>query len=336
MLCRRTTGLYHIEKIYFASAYYVWRTPGPGAAKTRAFPPGFQMIARQGSPKARVLFDCSGESPCERDGEDCKPIHTCEDKKQCFPTNRCSELEIRIVFPACWDGESLTSTNFMDHVAYGKGEWDTDQGDAYASECPDTHPVRIPEVHFYFRILDYEVSTSLCGRCSGHIWFSWFSPILSLTYFSAADTASLQFTLFPSINRHIFLLWTLLLDTLVCRAVRTRSPTERVQYTRIIFPVGTNRNCKRCWTSAKTMARPLCLICGVKTTCLSGTCPKSSPRTWRIQMAVIAVSWKCSKKYSPVLLSTHARLSLLRWSNLNWQVSLIYRVWELTYPHMQS
>ena len=38
-----------------------------------------------------------------------------------------------------------------------KGDWDTDQGDAYASECPATHPVRIPEVHFYFRILDYEV-----------------------------------------------------------------------------------------------------------------------------------------------------------------------------------
>ena len=160
LLFYRNTGLYHIEKIYFASAYYVWRTPGPGAAKTRAFPPGFQMIARQGNPKARVLFDCNGESACERDGENCKPIHTCKDKKQCFPTNRCSELEIRISFPACWDGKSLTSSNFMDHVAYGKGDWSTDQGDAYASECPDTHPVRIPEVHFYFRILDYEVNSS--------------------------------------------------------------------------------------------------------------------------------------------------------------------------------
>ena len=142
-----------------------------------AFPPGFQMIARQGNPKTRVLFDCSGESECERDGDNCKPIHTCKDKTQCFPTNRCSELEIRIVFPACWDGKSLTSKTFMDHVAYGKGDWDTDQGDAYASECPDTHPVRIPEVHFYFRILDYEVRNAfdliiLNSACYKHMLFS--------------------------------------------------------------------------------------------------------------------------------------------------------------------
>ena len=119
------------------------------------------MIARQTSgPKARVLFDCNGESACEREKENCKPLHTCADKKSCFPTNRCSELEIKIVFPACWDGKSLTSANFMDHVAYGEGVW-SDQGDAYESKCPDKHPVRIPEVHFYFRILDYEVNTCL-------------------------------------------------------------------------------------------------------------------------------------------------------------------------------
>ena len=53
--------------------------------------------------------------------------------------------------------ESLTSDNFMDHVAYGEGDWSS-QEDAYAADCPATHPKRIPEVQFYFRILDYLVS----------------------------------------------------------------------------------------------------------------------------------------------------------------------------------
>lgn len=55
----RSTGQYHIEEISFASAYYIWRTPEPNEPRTFAFPPGFQMIARQSSgAKARVVFDC--------------------------------------------------------------------------------------------------------------------------------------------------------------------------------------------------------------------------------------------------------------------------------------
>lgn len=105
------------------------------------------------------ILSCSGPSECERGEEDCKPIHTCPDVelKSCFPSRQCSELEIKIVFPACWDGKRLTSDNFMDHVAYGEGDWNS-QEDAYAADCPATHPKRIPEVQFYFRILDYLVS----------------------------------------------------------------------------------------------------------------------------------------------------------------------------------
>ena len=43
----------------------------------------------------------------------------------------------------------------MSHVAYGAGEWSS-QEDAYEAECPTTHPIRIPEVQFYFRILEYQ------------------------------------------------------------------------------------------------------------------------------------------------------------------------------------
>ena len=179
---RKENGLYYIQDIYFASAYYVWPSPSTGI-KTYAFPNGFQMIARQSSgPKARVKFDCNGPSDCERENpEDCTPIHTCEDNTTCFPPVACSELEIKIVFPACSNGEK-TSSDFMSHVAYGEGDWTSQEG-AYAAECPTSHPKRIPEIQFYFRILNYP---------GGAFTFSDMTSSVHSDYFSAWDEDELQ------------------------------------------------------------------------------------------------------------------------------------------------
>ena len=61
------------------------------------------------------------------------------------------------MFPSCWGGTSLTSDIFMSHVSYTEGGWgkyemSDRQWRAYAAECPASHPVRIPEVQFYFRV----------------------------------------------------------------------------------------------------------------------------------------------------------------------------------------
>lgn len=162
-----------------------------------AFPPGFEMIVRQSyGPKTRVSFECIGKSECKRGTENCKPIHTCDGYEgSCLPTSQCSDLKIKIVFPACWDGKRLTSASFMDHVAYGKGQWSV-QKDAYLSECPDTHKVRIPEIHFYFHIRDYKVNTCPHQK-PDHGMFSQFIVIDAF-------------------------------DKLVCRVVLTPFPTDRV------------------------------------------------------------------------------------------------------------
>lgn len=203
----KSTGLYHIEDIYFASAYYVWRTPGEdwGPDKdmqTKAFPDGFQMIAKQSSgPKARVKFDCNGPSMCEEEFRgvgNCEPIHTCADDsrdennlvKQCFPAEQCSELEIKIVFPACWDGVSLTSSDYMSHVAYGEGTWSSQEG-AFEAECPSSHPVRVPEIQMYFRIKDY---------AGGAYTFSDGTTAVHTDYFSGWDEAELQTALDSCVN----------------------------------------------------------------------------------------------------------------------------------------
>lgn len=176
-------GKYQAVPIYFASAYYVWRT-----GETTAFPDGFQMIARQSSGgKARVVFECDGESACERG--DCS-THASQDcaARECFPKTACYELEIKIVFPSCWDGESLTADDYMSHVAYTTGSWDSlpvddRQAEAYAGECPSTHPVRIPEIQFYFRIKEYE---------GGHHVFADGGSEVHADYFSGWAEAELQ------------------------------------------------------------------------------------------------------------------------------------------------
>ena len=157
------------------------------------------MIARQSSgPKARVNFDCNGGSTCERQDGGCTvpsssfcpqgAVDGDSTSYQCFPAKQCSELEIKIVFPSCWDGKSLTSDDFMSHVAYTEGDWGKyemggRQWRAYAAECPASHPVRIPEVQFYFRVNNYE---------GGQHFFSDGSAEAHADYFSGWEEAALQ------------------------------------------------------------------------------------------------------------------------------------------------
>ena len=149
------------------------------------------MIARQSSgPKARVKFDCNGPSECERTDGGCSvpASAACTDGKvdentvgyECFPSTHCAELEIKIVFPSCWDGESLTADDFMSHVAYAEGDWgkynvDDRQNYAYSAECPASHPVRIPEIQLYFRINNYEGGNHLFADGGFEVHADYFS-----------------------------------------------------------------------------------------------------------------------------------------------------------------
>ena len=190
----KSTGLYNIETPVFATAYYIWRDAGDGT--TKAFQDGFQMIARQGigGAKTRAEFNCAGnQDPCdpkEREGGDCTPLHTCEAPVQgdggsfaykCFPPVQCSELEIKIVFPACSNGKK-TSSDHMSHVAYAAGDWST-QEEGYAAECPSSHPIRIPEVQMYFRLYNYQ---------GGAYTFSDGTSTIHTDYFSGWEEDKLQ------------------------------------------------------------------------------------------------------------------------------------------------
>ena len=66
------------------------------------------------------------------------------------------ELEINIKFPTCWDGINLESVGGKKHVVYS-GECDGDlHNECFDFDCPASHPVKIPEIHLYIRVLEYK------------------------------------------------------------------------------------------------------------------------------------------------------------------------------------
>ena len=70
-------------------------------------------------------------------------------------TSHLPELEINIKFPTCWDGTNVESET-GDHVAYSE-ECDGDEhNECFDFSCPASHPVKMPEIHLYVRVLDYE------------------------------------------------------------------------------------------------------------------------------------------------------------------------------------
>lgn len=165
------TDTYTRQDIFYASAYYIWDQ----RQQVRAFPNGFRMIAGM-NPNApgnfpNVGVGCSGESRCRRNDGGCNVGSTA-----LFPREACTELEISMNFPVCWDGR-LDSPDHQSHVAYTiNGEHD--------GPCPSTHQAgRFPKMELFFRISPY---------IGGSHTFSDGSDIFHADYISGWDENFLQ------------------------------------------------------------------------------------------------------------------------------------------------
>ncbi|KAL2156799.1 hypothetical protein VTH82DRAFT_1545 [Thermothelomyces myriococcoides] len=124
------------------TVYYI--PPHDKSVGVTAFKPGFRMLV--------------GDAASHEPGQDPKVCHRCMPKEgelphlncappdsQEFPKEPC-EGGIRsvITFPTCWDGVNLDTPDHKSHVAYpvsGNTDMTPDAG-----TCPDTHPVKIPQV----------------------------------------------------------------------------------------------------------------------------------------------------------------------------------------------
>ena len=80
-----------------------------------------------------------------------------EDSEDTYLSFSFSELEINIKFPTCWDGQNTESPS-GDHVMYAPECDGEEHNECFDFACPSSHPVRMPEIHLYVRVLGYEVS----------------------------------------------------------------------------------------------------------------------------------------------------------------------------------
>merc|ERR1719305_349298 len=113
---------YELVDVWFASAYYVWRT---GEAKS--FPNGLKMRAKSEVEKlTRARAVCSGPSACEREDDGgCSGYAPSSQEAHGFlPLDACWELEINIKFPTCWDGVNLEAKDGQEHVVYSECDVD--------------------------------------------------------------------------------------------------------------------------------------------------------------------------------------------------------------------
>ncbi|KAI1079022.1 hypothetical protein F5B20DRAFT_581749 [Whalleya microplaca] len=122
------------------TVYYIPSTD-PQTTVT-AFKPGFRMLIGD----ATLRSPGSARKVCHR----CMPktgdnmnVNCASPDSQTLPTGFCvGGIRSVITFPTCWDGVNTDSADHMSHVAYPDG--DTSVG--ASGTCPQTHPVKIPQV----------------------------------------------------------------------------------------------------------------------------------------------------------------------------------------------
>ena len=81
-----------------------------------------------------------------------------------------TELEINIKFPTCWDGVNVEDIDGR-HVVFSEECYEYESNECFDFECPASHPVRLPEIHLYVRILEYEGGAHVFANDTDVSWF---------------------------------------------------------------------------------------------------------------------------------------------------------------------
>jgi hypothetical protein len=131
---------------------YYRRPGGSTGPKVKPFPIGLEMVAgnaRATSPQSpSVMFwDCGGGGPSYSSIPQC-------------PSGYSTSLHAEVIFPSCWDGTQLNSSDHMSNMAYANPD---------TGACPASHPISLPQVDLaidYYNIAggaQYELSSQLAS-----------------------------------------------------------------------------------------------------------------------------------------------------------------------------
>ena len=142
----RGARIAYVEPLfYYKTGYHV-----PAAAIVPP-PAGLRMIAgdaRATAPQGThvVRFRCASWQSQRRWFDPGDPLDHVDTLPDC-PLD--DLLEVRVVFPQCWDGRSLTAPDHRSHMAYPSEATPPVAG---TGACPASHPVAIPEISYNFAI----------------------------------------------------------------------------------------------------------------------------------------------------------------------------------------
>lgn len=130
---------------YYKSGFHI------PATEIQAPPEGLAMIAGHSHATTAqsteaVKYRCESWEPTTPQFDEGDPLDHVPYIPDCDPGDL---LEIRIVFPQCWDGVNLSSDDFHAHMAYPIPAEVPHKG---TGRCPASHPVPIPEIAYNFSI----------------------------------------------------------------------------------------------------------------------------------------------------------------------------------------
>ncbi|GAA6018326.1 hypothetical protein JCM11491_005934 [Sporobolomyces phaffii] len=120
--------------------YYMQHSHATDRDPVEAFPKGFRMLV--GNPYTRSYDD---SSPMARGiGWNClggEGLKTGGTKTPAFPSVNCKDsLRAEIMFPSCWDGKNVDSSDHLSHMAF------PEEGEL--GPCPDSHPKRLITIFY--------------------------------------------------------------------------------------------------------------------------------------------------------------------------------------------
>ncbi|KAK4112336.1 hypothetical protein N656DRAFT_731509 [Canariomyces notabilis] len=130
------------------TVYYI---PPLGKAQTTAFRPGFRMLVGDAGlrgPVQKGKYDPKICHRCMPKSGDLRNLNCAAPDSITLPTKFCAGgIRSVITFPTCWDGVNLDSVDHKSHVAYPV-EGSADPFDFDGGVCPESHPVKIPQVMY--------------------------------------------------------------------------------------------------------------------------------------------------------------------------------------------
>lgn len=142
----------HGERIEYVEPLFYYKTGYHVPASSIEAPPeGLRMIAGDAHAAAPqgthvVKFRCASWQPERRWFDPGDPLDHVDYLPDCPQDDL---LEVRVVFPQCWDGQNLSAQDHSSHMAYPR---EAEPPIAGTGACPASHPVAIPEISYNFAI----------------------------------------------------------------------------------------------------------------------------------------------------------------------------------------